>query len=194
MTKKTLFLPAGFLALLAAALTFGVALAHTTVHAGNYAIEVGWVDEPPIVGQRNAVVVNVSDTTDSSKTVDVSKLLVSVTYGGQTKPLALQPLSEDTTNQYIAPILPLIPGQYTVQLRGQVGAGTDVNLDVQPEEVVSADTLAFPSVPAGNQGQRGFGGGFNGAFGMTTWLSGGALLVALVALVLSIVAMRKPHA
>ncbi len=190
MTNKALLLPAGLLALLAAALTFGVALAHTSVHAGNYAIEVGWMDEPPIVGQRNAVVINVSDSTAAGQTVDVSRLLVSLTYGGQTKPLTLQPLSEDTTNQYIAPILPMIPGVYTVQLRGQLGAGTDVNLDVQPEEVVSADSLAFPSVPAGSQGQRGSGG----AFGLSTWLSAAALLVALVALALSIMAVRKPRA
>jgi len=177
------------MALTALFLTFVPALAHTTVKVGNYAIEVGWLDEPPIVGQRNAVVVNVSDSTDTGKTVDVSKLLVDVTYGGQTRPLTLQPLSEDTPNQYIAPLLPTIPGQYTVQLRGQVGTGADVNSDVQPEEVMSADTLAFPNVPSGSQGQR--GGGFNSGFGLTTWLSGGALLVSLVALVLAILALRK---
>ena len=184
MNKKNL-LSAGLLALLATVLTFGIALAHTTVNAGNYAIEVGWVDEPPIIGQRNAVVVNVSDTTAADKEVDISKLVVSVTYGGQNKQLTLQPLSEDAKNQYIAPILPTIPGQYTVQLRGQIGDGTNVNLDVQPEEVVASDTLAFPSAQSGS--------GSNSGFGLSTWLSGGALLVALAAFVLGIVALRKTH-
>jgi hypothetical protein len=171
--------------MLATVLTFGIALAHTTVNAGNYAIEVGWVDEPPIIGQRNAVVVNVSDTTAADKEVDISKLVVSVTYGGQTKALTLQPLSEDAKNQYIAPILPMIAGQYTVQLRGQVGDGTNVNLDVQPEEVVASDTLAFPSAKSN--------GGSNAGLGLGTWLAGGALLVALAALILGIVALRKSH-
>jgi hypothetical protein len=117
--------------------------------------------------------------------VDVSKLVVNVTYGGQTKALTLQPLSEDTTNQYTAPLLPMVPGLYTIQLRGQIGNGTDVNLDVQPEEVVSTDTLAFPGSPAGAQA--------GSSFEPDTWLSGSALLVALVALGLSIVAMRKPR-
>ena len=184
MKRKTL-LNASLLAMLAAALTFGIALAHTTVNAGNYAIEVGWVDEPPIIGQRNAVVVNVSDTTAADKEVDISKLVVNVTYGGQTKQLTLQPLSEDAKNQYIAPILPMIAGQYTVQLRGQVGDGTNVNLDVQPEEVVASDTLAFPSAQSK--------GGSNAGLGLGTWLAGGALLVALTALILGIVALRKSH-
>jgi len=184
MNKKNL-ISASLLALLATVLTFGIALAHTTVNAGNYAIEVGWVDEPPIIGQRNAVVVNVSDTTVADKEVDISKLVVNVTYGGQIKQLALQPLSEDAKNQYIAPILPTIPGQYTVQLRGQIGDGTNVNLDVQPEEVVASDTLAFPSAQSN--------GGNSDSLGLSTWLSGGALLVALAALVLGIVALRKAH-
>lgn len=188
MNKKHL-INATLLALLAVALTFGIALAHTTVHAGNYEIEVGWTNEPAIIGQRNAVVINVADTTAADKEVDVSKLVVNITYGGETKTLTLQPLSEDAKNQYIAPILPTIPGQYTVQLRGKIGDGTDVNLDVQPEEVVSSDTIAFPS---NNQGGGQRGGGFN-VGGLTTWLAGGALLVALVALVLGILALRKPR-
>jgi hypothetical protein len=182
MNKKNL-ISASLLALLATILTFGIALAHTTVTVGNYEIEVGWTDEPPVVGQRNAVVINVSDTTDAEKEVDISKLVVNVSYGGQTKALTLQPLSEDARNQYIAPILPTIPGQYTVQLRGQIGDGMNVNLDVQPEEVAAADTLAFPN-QSGSQSQR-------GGIEMTTWLSGGALLVALAALGMGVAALRR---
>lgn len=194
--NKRVLLPASLLALFAIILTFGVALAHTIVHVGNYDIEVGWMNEPPITGQRNAIVVNVSDTTATDAVVDISQLTINVTYGGQTKTLELQPVSEDSSNQYIAPILPTIAGQYSIHLGGKLG-DSDVNVDVQPEEVVSSDTLAFPNATPGSQGQRGgfdrggFGGGFNGGFfGLTTWLSGGALLVAVVAL---IVAMRKPR-
>jgi hypothetical protein len=179
MTKR-LFLPASLLALTALLLTFGIALAHTTVQAGNYELEVGWLDEPPVVGQRNAVVINISDKTDASRPVDVSKLVVDLTYGGQTRPLALQPLSEDAANQYVSPLLPTIPGQYTVELRGQVGDGTQINVDVQPEEVMPADTLAFP---AAAQAQAGVPPG--------TWLSGTALLVALLALILALIALQK---
>jgi hypothetical protein len=169
------------LALLAGVFTFGIALAHTTVTAGHYDIEVGWLDEPAAVGQRNAVVVNVSDKNADDKEVDVSKLVVNLSYGGQTKALTLQPLSEDAKNQYIAPILPTIAGQYTVQLRGQVGDdGVNVNLDVQPEEVVAADTLAFPNTPPAPQTMR-----------VGDLLTVGALVVALLALVVGFLAFRK---
>jgi hypothetical protein len=183
MYKKKLTL-ASLFTLLAVLLTFGIASAHTTVHAGNYEIEVGWTDEPPVVGQRTAIVMNVSDTTATDSEVDISKLVVNVAYGGQTKTLTLQPVSEDAKNEYIAPLLPTIPGQYTIQLRGQIGAkNIDINEDVQPEEVTTSDVLAFPNTP--NKGDS------NNASTLNTWLFIGALLVAIAALILSILALRK---
>jgi hypothetical protein len=165
------------------AIVFSVqtALAHTTIHVGNYDVEIGWVDEPPIVGQRNAIVVNVSNTTNASAQVDISKLTVDVTYGGQTKTLTLQPLSEDTTNQYIAPILPTIPGQYTVQLRGQLDA-TNISQDVTPEEVVTDDTLAFPNVNTSQQ---------SSSVNWSEWLSIAGGMAGLAGLILAIFALRK---
>lgn len=189
--KKTI-LAAALSALLLVIFTFGTALAHESVHVGNYEVEIGWLNEPAVAGQRNAIVVNVADGADATRDVDVSKLVVNIAYGDQTKTLTLQPLSEEAKNQYIAPILPTIPGKYTIQLRGKLGE-TDVSTDVEPEEVLAADTISFPS-GQGAPGQRngGFGGGnFGGGFGLTTWLSGGALLVALVALALGILALRK---
>ncbi len=176
------FIVAALLSVVALVLSFGVALAHTTVHVGDYDVEVGWVDEPPVVGQRNAIVVNVDNTKAADATVDVSKLTVDVTYGGQTKTLTLQPLSEDTKNQYVAPILPTIPGQYTVQLRGRLDT-TDISQDVQPEEVVSADALTFPSMPSQSTG-----------FGWSDWLSIAALIVGLAALMLGFLALRRSMA
>ena len=146
INRKSLFV-ACLVAGIAALLVFQTASAHTTIHIGEYDVEIGWVDEPSIVGQRNAIVVNVENTTAPDAEVDVSNLTVSVTYGGQTKALELEPLSEDTTNQYIAPILPTVAGQYTVQLRGQLDS-TDISEDVQPEEVAASDELAFPSQTA----------------------------------------------
>jgi hypothetical protein len=175
--KKKTLLPASFLALLMVVLTFGMALAHTGIKAGNYEIEVGWQDEPAVVGQRNAIVVNLADSTADDKLVDTSKLVVNIVYGGQNKTLTLQPLSEDSKNQYIAPIIPAVPGEYTVQLRGKIG-DTEVNADVPVEEVAPVDSLAFPSVPAAPQAQP--------AMRLGDWLAIGALVVALAALVLAI--------
>lgn len=182
MDRKVFFiaLVATFFALVS---SVQIASAHTTIHVGGYDVEVGWVDEPPIVGQRNGIVVNVSNTTNTSAQVDISKLTVDVTYGGQTKTLLLQPLSEDTTNQYIAPLLPTIPGQYTVQLRGQLDA-TSISQDVTPEEVVTDDTLAFPNVNAPQQ---------SSSMNWSEWLSIVGLISGLAGLILAVLAFRKSH-
>lgn len=183
MMNRKILMVSSLVTVVAFFFSYQIASAHTTIHVGNYDVEVGWVDEPPIIGQRNAVVVNVSNTTAADSVVDISKLTVNVNYGGETKTLTLQPLSEDATNQYIAPILPLVAGQYTVQLRGQLDT-TDISSDVQPEEVVPSDTLAFPNSPAA-QPQ-------NGGLNSNSWLSVIGLIAGLSALVLAFLAYRKP--
>lgn len=179
--KTKFFLVALLIALIAMVTSYQIALAHTSVTAGDYTIEVGWVTEPPIVGQQNAIVVNVSTTSDDKPVEDVSSLTVAVSYGGQNKTLTLQPLGEDTPGQYVAPILPTIPGQYTVNLGGKLG-NTDVKVDVQPEEVQAADVIEFPSVAASNQSAN---------LGIMNWLIYFSLLIGLIALVLGVMALRK---
>ncbi|HEX2696629.1 MAG TPA: hypothetical protein VHM28_02905 [Anaerolineales bacterium] len=180
MNKKE-FSIASLIAVIVAVFSFQIALAHTTVHVGDYDVEIGWVDEPAVVGQRNAIVVNVSNTKSTDAIVDVSKLTVTVAYGGQTKTLELQPLSEDSKNEYIAPILPTIPGQYTVQLRGQLDS-TNISEDVQPEEVASSDELAFPSAS---------GAEANNGLNWSGWLSILGLISGLAGLTLGLLALRK---
>lgn len=181
--NRKVFIVASVAAIIAISFSFQIASAHTTIHVGNYDVEIGWMDEPPIIGQRNAIVMNVSNTTSTNAPVDISKLSVDVTYGGQTKTLSLQPLGEGTTNQYIAPILPTIPGQYTIQLRGQLDT-TNISQDVQPEEVMSSDVLAFPSVTATQQGS---------SLNWSEWLSVIALIVGVAGLTLAAFAFRKNH-
>ena len=112
--------------------------------------------------------------------MDASKLTAVISYGGQTRPLTLEK-SFGTTNQYAAHLIPSIAGKYTVQLRGKIG-DTDVNVDVEPEEVAAVDSLAFPAMPAA-QAQP--------AMRVVDWVSLGALVISLGALVL---ALRKARA
>jgi hypothetical protein len=132
-----------------------VALAHQTTTDAGYDIEYGWVNEPVIVNEPNAVVINITKHVDASSTttsttatpadVDVSGLVISASYGGQVKTLKLQPLGEDTPGQFVAPLLPTVPGQYTIQLSGKIN-GTDIQtIQVQPEEVQTADLVQFPA-------------------------------------------------
>lgn len=58
MNPKNLW-TASLITLIALTLNFQLALAHESVTVGDYQIEYGWLDEPVIVGQQNAIIVNV---------------------------------------------------------------------------------------------------------------------------------------
>lgn len=181
MTKKS-FLFGCSIAIISLLMSFQSVLAHESVTAGNYSLEVGWLSEPPIVGQQNAVVVNVFDTSNGNDqpVEDVSSLIVTISYGGQNKILTLQPLGEDTPGQFIAPILPTVAGQYTVILGGKLG-DTVVNSSVNPEEVQPASTLQFPSTDSSQQGNS----------AIATWLIWLSILIGLVGIGVGVTALRK---
>jgi len=184
--NKRLIIGAGLLTIVALLLNFQLALAHESITVGDYTLEIGWQGEPPMVGQQNAIVVNVSTTSDEQPTEDVSSLTVTVSYGGQDKTLTLQPLGEDTPGQFVAPILPTVAGQYTIKLGGTLG-DTAVATQVDPEEVQPADTLAFPSVASAEAAQQ------SANLGMMNWLIYLSLMIGLIALVLGVMGLRKPR-
>src|SRR5262245_40781071 len=118
---KKFFITAGLAALIALCVNYQIVLAHETITAGDYEIEVGWLNEPPIVGEKNAVTLEVANTSNGQPVEDITSLTVLVSYGGQRKPLTFQPLGEDTPGQFMAPILPTIPGEYEIILSGSLG-------------------------------------------------------------------------
>ena len=181
MSKKKLW-TAGFISIIVLVFNFQIAFAHEGVTVGDYEIEIGWVNEPPIVGQQNALVVNVSNTSsgEAQPVEDVSALTVTISYGGQSKTLTLQPLGEDTPGQFAAPLIPTVAGEYTVTLGGKLG-DTDVSAEIHPEEVASADVLQFPSVATSQSSDA-------GATGWLTWL---AFFTGLIGIGLGVTALRK---
>jgi len=173
---------AGLIAVIALTFSFQLALAHESVTAGDYEIEVGWLNEPPIAGQMNAIAINVTNTAgaDEQPVEDVSSLTLSVSYGGQSKALTLQPLGEDTPGRFVAPILPTIPGEYEVLFGGSLG-DTAVDAHTHVEEVEPADALAFPSMDAST----------NRSTAGPDWLVWLSLLIGLIGVGLGVTALRK---
>jgi hypothetical protein len=157
------------------------ALAHETITAGDYQIEVGWLSEPPIAGQMNGIIVNITKGADEEPVEGISNLVVSVTYGGQSKALLLQPLGEDTPGQFVAPVLPSIPGQYTVQLSGKLG-DTDMSTKVEPEKVQAPEVIQFPLVEVSSQ---------NNGLGLPGWLALLGILLGFVGIGIGTLAYRK---
>jgi hypothetical protein len=128
--------------LLALAVT-SIALAHTSLKIGSYTVEVGWVDEPPIVGEKNAVFISITNDDTGKPVEDVNTLNVTVSTGGKERQLEMRPLSEDQPGQYAADFIPTRRGTYTVELSGQIEQ-TDVMTSTDIEEVVPASDLQFP--------------------------------------------------
>ena len=180
--NRRVFIVACLMTLIALLTGYQTALAHDSVTVGDYELELGWVNEPPVAGQQNAIVVNVSNISggEAQPVEDVSSLTVTISYGDQSKILTLQPLGEDTPGQFVAPIVPTIPGQYTITLGGKLGE-TDVNnVEVEPEEVQPADTLQFPIVQSAQPES-----------GRMDWLIWFSFLVGLIGVGLGVTALRK---
>jgi hypothetical protein len=165
-----------------------VAWAHQSITVGDYTVEYGWVNEPAVAGQPNAVVINISPKDAAAGTeVDVSGLKIQVAFGGQTKVLTLQPLSEDTPGQFIAPMTPMRPGKYTVHLSGDVGS-TAFDTDVVPEEVNTPDLVQFPVADTA-QGSS----SASAAMGIVGWLGIAGFFLGAIGTVLGVIAIsRKP--
>ncbi|MGQ0602029.1 MAG: hypothetical protein ACT4QE_10085 [Anaerolineales bacterium] len=126
------------------------ALAHSEVPLGEYTLEYGWVTEPPISGQPNAIVFNLAKGEHSheaseheGEAVDVSGLTVELVYGGEVTPLTLAPVN-DEPGHFTAAFTPNRPGKYTLRVDGTLD-GLAVNAEVEPEEVEPAEAASTSS-------------------------------------------------
>lgn len=134
--------------LITLALSARPALAHSRVEFGPYVIIVGWETEPVIVGERNALFLDVSKNGTPVEGLEGS-LGITISYGGQTFSGNLQPGVDP--GMYTTEILPTVRGQYSVHMTGMV-EDLEINETVEPEEVLPAAVLQFPeSAPDGRE-------------------------------------------
>ncbi|MDX1523282.1 MAG: hypothetical protein R3264_16775, partial [Anaerolineae bacterium] len=92
-------------------------LAHARIEVGPYVIIVGWVEEPVIVGERNAILIEVSKNEEPVTGLE-GTLDINILYGGRTFIGDLSPTT--TPGLYHAEIFPTVRGQYTVLLSGTI--------------------------------------------------------------------------
>lgn len=121
------------------------ASAHEEVIVGDYTLEIGWVIEPVLLGETNAVFLSVVVTESGEPVEGLSTVQVAVTTGGETRELELRALGEDAPGQYAADFIPTVRGAYTVKLTGKIEE-QDVDLEQEIEEVGLAEDLQFPVV------------------------------------------------
>jgi hypothetical protein len=138
--KQMMVVSALLLALVITSWNVKRVLAHERVEIGPYVVEVGWVNEPAIVGERNALFLEITENDEPVTGVEAT-LDTELLYGGRTFRSNLAPTL--TPGQYTVEIFPTIRGQYNVRLFGAIGE-TEVDAVVEPEEVFSAERIQFP--------------------------------------------------
>lgn len=117
-------------------------LAHGSTSIGPYTLVVGWVNEPPIIGERNAILLIVTNTESGEAISGVEATLdAEVVYGGKTFRANLNPTT--IAGEYHLDLIPTVRGLYNLHLFGNIG-DTNVELTLEPEEVFGADRLQFP--------------------------------------------------
>ena len=117
-----------------------IALAHERVEIDPYVVIVGWVNEPAIVGERNALFLEITENDEPVTGVEAT-LDAELLYGGRTFRSNLTPSL--TPGQYTVEFFPTVRGQYSVRLFGTIGE-TELDEVVEPEEVFSAERIQFP--------------------------------------------------
>ena len=102
------------------------AMAHEQRKVGAYEMTVGWADEPPYVGYKNAVQLFLNDTAGKPVNDLGDTLKVEVRFGGQIMgPLPLNPGYDPDAHlgvpgEYLAPVIPTRPGNYAFHFTGTI--------------------------------------------------------------------------
>ena len=117
------------------------AYAHTELVVGDVTIDIGWLDEPPLVGELNYVLFEFTKN-DKPFIIEPSDLDITIKFGGVTKDLELEPL--EGLGEYGAPIIPTRLGSYTVIIKGSVD-GKPVDAEFPIEDVEDKSRLNFPA-------------------------------------------------
>ncbi len=127
----------------------GTAFAHKIVTVGDYdyTLRISWLHEPALVGEQNAVLVEIADGNAGTLVAAIPNLTASLTVGGRKRDLQLYPLDENNPGRYTADVIPTVRGIYTLQLGGYLGADP-VNVPVDMDAVEDPRPIQFPEQSA----------------------------------------------
>ena len=116
---------------------------HTEIQVGNYTIEAGWENEPPLLNNLNNALVSISENDNPVRNA-MKDLSISINYGGLDKKLDFIP-SEESPGIYLADIIPSQLGSYSLNLTGTIGTQT-INNNIPIEDIEDTKKLTFPLV------------------------------------------------
>ena len=136
--------------------SFPFVYAHTTIEVGPYEIEVGWQDEPPVVGILNAMTIDIREPgnvegvsmgiTNAFRNLDAT-----IVSGGASKVLDIN--TDPRPGHYYAKIIPTKTGSLEIKLQGEIN-GIEINEVIPVEDVESTSVLDFPARSGSSSGQE----------------------------------------
>ena len=131
----------------------GAASAHTEATSGEYAIEMGFNQEPALQGDLNGLFLSVTNSKTNAPVTGLgSTLKAEIAFGDTKRTLALQP-QEGRDGVYIAWVVPTKVGDYTWRVFGTIeGNAVDVSETSGPDTfdaVVPKSDLSFPGTGSG---------------------------------------------
>ena len=137
-------------------LSFPFVYAHTTIEVGPYEIEVGWQDEPPVVGILNAITIDIREPGDVEGasmgiTNAFRNLDATIVSGGASKVLDIN--TDPRPGHYYAKIIPTKTGSLELKLEGEIN-GVKINDIIPIEDVESTSVLDFPVTSGSSSGQE----------------------------------------
>ncbi|HJU14588.1 MAG TPA: hypothetical protein VJ792_09060 [Candidatus Nitrosotalea sp.] len=123
--------------------------AHILKTFNNVSVKIGWMNEPPLVGDTNQIDVYIyNGTNDSAPPIadtGLDHMTVSIQYGGQTKDItSFFSASDDTPGLYSAAIIPTQIGTYNVIIKGTIGGVTIPPTTYPMQDVEGKDKYNFP--------------------------------------------------
>jgi len=129
--------------------TYGAALAHGQTQVGDYALEIGFHNEPVYQGDANSLDLFVTNSKTNEKVNGLEKTLqVEIIFGSSKKPLTLAP-QDGVDGGYTAAVIPTEVGDYTWHIWGKIeSTPVDVTMTSSPTTFGSAEAKAAYAFPA----------------------------------------------
>jgi hypothetical protein len=130
----------------------GIAYGHTIDSVGEYRVEIGWMNEPVVSGETNAIEFYVSplepgleleDQIFQNGVLDLKKTVkIKLTYKDQSITLPLSP-DHNIPGKYHAFINPTVSGFYQANILGTI-EDTPISLSMHPPKVAERSYIEFP--------------------------------------------------
>ena len=189
---KTRFITAIIATFLAALLVVTAANAHGKTTVGDYDLEIGFHNEPVIVGMPNSLDLFVTNSKTGEKVKDLQDTLsAELIFGATKKTFKLEP-QEDLDGAYTAFVIPTATGDYTWHITGKINdTPVDVSMTSSPDTFNSAEAASVYAFPGAGASAPDPVAQAANTSNTALLVGGGGLAVGLIGLVIGLVALSN---